>query len=157
MTPAAGVPVTADESRARRGRTVLLDIRWALGDPHGRAHHAAGHLPGAVSDDLETELSDPPSPSAGRHPLPSLQRLQAAARRWGIRDGDPVVAYDDTGGGWPRRGPEEGPSAPHHSHARGGTLQRGRQALGRAPRRPVARRRPGRVGPLGWVAGAWGT
>jgi thiosulfate/3-mercaptopyruvate sulfurtransferase len=100
VTPAAGVPVlvTADEFRARRGRTVLLDVRWALGDPHGREHHSAGHLPGAVFVDLETELSDPPSPSAGRHPLPSLQRLQSAARRWGIRDGDPVVAYDDTGG-----------------------------------------------------------
>jgi thiosulfate/3-mercaptopyruvate sulfurtransferase len=79
-------------------RAVLLDVRWALGDDRGREKYLGGHLPGAVFVDLETELADPPSPAQGRHPLPSLQRLQASARRWGIRDGDPVVAYDATGG-----------------------------------------------------------
>ncbi|QXG76452.1 sulfurtransferase [Modestobacter sp. L9-4] len=73
---------------------VLLDVRWALGDPHGREHHRAGHLPGAVFVDLDAELSTPPSPAQGRHPLPSLQRLQAAARRWGVSAGSRVVAYD---------------------------------------------------------------
>ena len=77
---------------------MLLDVRWALGDDRGREKYLAGHLPGAVFVDLETELADPPSAADGRHPLPSLQRLQSAARRWGIRDGDPVVAYDATGG-----------------------------------------------------------
>ncbi|MCU1668407.1 MAG: putative thiosulfate sulfurtransferase sseB [Blastococcus sp.] len=83
---------------ARGGRVRLLDVRWALGDAHGRKKYLAGHLPGAVFVDLETELADPPSAAAGRHPMPSLQRLQSAARRWGIRDGDAVVAYDATGG-----------------------------------------------------------
>jgi len=92
------VLIPAEELLARRGRTVLLDVRWALGDPEGREEYLAGHLPGAVFVDLETELADPPSAAEGRHPLPSLQRLQAAARRWGIRAGDPVVAYDATGG-----------------------------------------------------------
>lgn len=77
---------------------MLLDVRWALGDDQGREKYLAGHLPGAVFVDLETELADPPSAAAGRHPLPSLQRLQSAARRWGIRDGDAVVAYDAAGG-----------------------------------------------------------
>jgi thiosulfate/3-mercaptopyruvate sulfurtransferase len=77
---------------------VLLDIRWALGDDRGREKYLDGHLPGAVFVDLETELADPPTPAAGRHPMPSVQRLQEAARRWGIRDGDAVVAYDATGG-----------------------------------------------------------
>jgi len=80
------------------GRAVLLDVRWALGDPHGREHYLDGHLPGAVFVDLETELADPPSPESGRHPLPSLQRLQARARRWGIRASDQVVVYDASGG-----------------------------------------------------------
>jgi thiosulfate/3-mercaptopyruvate sulfurtransferase len=80
------------------GRVVLLDVRWALGDDQGRAKYLAGHLPGAVFVDLETELADPPTAADGRHPLPSLQRLQSSARRWGIRDGDAVVAYDATGG-----------------------------------------------------------
>lgn len=92
------VLVPAAEVLAGRGRVVLLDVRWALGDPHGREHYLDGHLPGAVFVDLDSELADPPSAAEGRHPVPSLQRLQSAARRWGIRDGDRVVAYDDSGG-----------------------------------------------------------
>jgi 3-mercaptopyruvate sulfurtransferase SseA len=88
----------ADLLAADRTRLVLIDVRWALGDDHGREHYLDGHLPAAVFVDLEAELADPPSPQAGRHPLPSLQRLQSAARRWGIRNGDAVVAYDATGG-----------------------------------------------------------
>lgn len=77
---------------------VLLDVRWALGDPHGRSHFEAGHLPGAVFVDLDAELAAPPSAAAGRHPLPDLADLQAAARRWGVRPSSTVVAYDDAGG-----------------------------------------------------------
>ncbi|MHA5054144.1 sulfurtransferase [Streptomyces sp. SD15] len=76
---------------------VLLDVRWALGDPHGRDHYADGHLPGAVYVDLDTELAAGPSPEGGRHPLPDPADLQAAARRWGISDGRSVVVYDDLG------------------------------------------------------------
>jgi thiosulfate/3-mercaptopyruvate sulfurtransferase len=83
------------ELAAHRERLVLLDVRWALGDPNGHAHYLAGHLPGAVYVDLDTELAASPSPAAGRHPLPKLGDLQAAAQRWGIRTGDLVVAYDD--------------------------------------------------------------
>ncbi|SNS83882.1 thiosulfate/3-mercaptopyruvate sulfurtransferase [Geodermatophilus saharensis] len=79
-------------------RPVLLDVRWALGDPHGRERYLAGHLPGAVFVDLETELAAPPSAADGRHPLPPVGAVQAAARRWGIGTGDAVVAYDATGG-----------------------------------------------------------
>ncbi|SHG34946.1 sulfurtransferase [Geodermatophilus nigrescens] len=79
-------------------RPVLLDVRWALGDPHGRERYRTGHLPGAVFVDLDTELAAPASAAEGRHPLPALADLQAAARRWGIRSGGAVVAYDATGG-----------------------------------------------------------
>ena len=92
------VLVSAADLLADGGRVVLLDVRWALGDDRGREKYLAGHLPGAVFVDLETELADPPTAAEGRHPLPSLQRLQACARRWGIRDGEAVVAYDATGG-----------------------------------------------------------
>jgi 3-mercaptopyruvate sulfurtransferase SseA len=88
----------ADLLAADRSRTVLLDVRWALGDDRGRERYLEGHLPGAVFVDLGTELADRPSAAAGRHPLPSVQRLQDVARRWGIREGDAVVAYDATGG-----------------------------------------------------------
>lgn len=76
----------------------LLDVRWELGDPHGYEHYLAAHLPGAVFVDLDTELSGPPTPAEGRHPLPGLADLQAAARRWGLTTGRPVVVYDNTGG-----------------------------------------------------------
>ncbi len=73
---------------------VLLDVRWALGRTDGHARYLAGHLPGAVYVDLDTELAAPPS-AAGRHPLPAVADLQAAARRWGISAGSRVVVYDD--------------------------------------------------------------
>jgi thiosulfate/3-mercaptopyruvate sulfurtransferase len=76
----------------------VLDVRWALGDPDGREHYRAGHIPTAVYVDLDTELADPPTPAEGRHPLPDVARLQAAARRWGLSNGRPVVVYDDNGG-----------------------------------------------------------
>src|SRR4051812_10904936 len=79
-------------------RVVLLDVRWALGDPHGRKHYLDGHLPGAVFVDLSTELAGPESPAEGRHPLPELPAFEGAARRWGIRADSLVVAYDDAGG-----------------------------------------------------------
>ncbi len=66
-------------------RTVLLDVRWALGDPHGREHYLAAHIPGAVYVDLPTQLAAPADPREGRHPLPPLQQLQESARCWGLR------------------------------------------------------------------------
>jgi thiosulfate/3-mercaptopyruvate sulfurtransferase len=78
---------------------VLLDVRWALGDPRGRDHHRDGHLPGAVYVDLDTELAAHPAvPGQGRHPLPAVADLQSAARRWGVSADRPVVLYDATGG-----------------------------------------------------------
>lgn len=78
-------------------QTVLLDVRWALGDPHGHGHYQSAHIPGAVYVDLESTLSAEPSAREGRHPLPTIDRLQEAARQWGINDGDVVVAYDNSG------------------------------------------------------------
>lgn len=89
--------VTMLRSRLAGGRrTVLLDVRWALGDPHGHEHYLGGHLPGAVFVDLAAELAAPPVPARGRHPLPAPEDFQATARGWGINNGDVVVAYDDT-------------------------------------------------------------
>jgi len=89
----------ADLARALAGPTPprLLDVRWSLGGPPGVDAYRAGHLPGAVYVDLDTELAAPPSAAAGRHPLPDVADLLAAARRWGLRDGEPVVVYDDSG------------------------------------------------------------
>lgn len=92
ITPAA----LADAAAARPVR--LLDVRWRLDAPEGRPAYLAGHLPGAVYVDLEQELTEPGHPERGRHPIPSTPRLQAAARSWGLRQGDLVVAYDDNDG-----------------------------------------------------------
>lgn len=99
-SPREQVLVTAEELAAELAGPrppVLLDVRWSLAEPDGRPAHRAGHLPGAVFVDLERELAAPPSPAAGRHPLPSPADLQAAARRWGLRRDRGVVAYDAVG------------------------------------------------------------
>ncbi|HEY0187035.1 MAG TPA: sulfurtransferase [Cellulomonas sp.] len=75
----------------------LLDVRWQLGGPPGIGQYRAGHLPGAVYVDLDTELAAPATTTEGRHPLPDVMDLQAAARRWGLRDGEAVVVYDEAG------------------------------------------------------------
>jgi thiosulfate/3-mercaptopyruvate sulfurtransferase len=77
-------------------RTVVLDARWSLAEPHGRDAYRAGHIPTAVLVDLEEELSDHAASGRGRHPLPSEAAFTAAMRRWGIRTGDLVVVTDTT-------------------------------------------------------------
>ncbi|MFJ4223348.1 sulfurtransferase [Microbacterium sp. NPDC089695] len=76
----------------------VIDVRWRLDRPDGRPDYLTGHVPGAVFVPLDTELSTPGDASDGRHPLPSTARLQASARRWGLRQGDTLVAYDDAKG-----------------------------------------------------------
>ena len=75
----------------------VVDCRWYLGRPgDGRIAYDAGHLPGALHLDVDTDLTAPVGP--GRHPLPDpsvfRRRLEAA----GIGDAHTVVAYDDVGG-----------------------------------------------------------
>lgn len=77
---------------------LLLDVRWQLGGPPGRPAYEAGHLPGAVYVDLDTELAGPAG-AQGRHPLPDLSVFAAAMRRAGVRADRRVVAYDG-GQGW---------------------------------------------------------
>jgi thiosulfate/3-mercaptopyruvate sulfurtransferase len=78
----------------------ILDVRWRLDDPDGRAAYLDGHLPGAVYVSLDDDLSDHSVTGHGRHPLPSGSSVEASARRWGIRQGVPTVVYDD----WNRAG-----------------------------------------------------
>lgn len=74
----------------------VIDVRWRLDRPEaGHDDYLTGHIPGAVFAALDTELATHGEPSEGRHPLPSTETLQAAARRWGVSAGDIVVAYDD--------------------------------------------------------------
>ena len=94
------VLITADELRARLadGSTPrLLDVRWTLPKPDGRDDFAAGHIPGAIYVDLDTELADYANqdPAQGRHPLPSAEAFQDQVRAWGIDQLTDIVVYDD--------------------------------------------------------------
>jgi thiosulfate/3-mercaptopyruvate sulfurtransferase len=80
--------------RAALSRLTLLDVRWRLGGPPGRELYDAGHIPGAAFVDLDKDLAGPPG-AGGRHPLPAAADFQQAMRRAGVRDGLPVVVYDD--------------------------------------------------------------
>jgi thiosulfate/3-mercaptopyruvate sulfurtransferase len=68
-------------------------VRGSIAGPPGRPEYEAGHLPGAVFVELETELSGEPG-EGGRHPLPDAAAFQAAMRAAGVDDDVPVVAYD---------------------------------------------------------------
>ncbi|MFD8013452.1 sulfurtransferase [Streptomyces sp. NPDC058955] len=97
MKPIISASELASESAGARP-PVLLDVRWTLGGPPGRPAYEAGHLPGAVYVDLDTELAGPPG-EGGRHPLPDPEAFGAAMRRAGVRADRPVVVYDG-GLGW---------------------------------------------------------
>ncbi|AWN23707.1 sulfurtransferase [Deinococcus irradiatisoli] len=93
LISAAEVLQSLDDPQLR-----LLDTRYALADPlSGRLAYMAGHLPGAVFADLETDLSGEvqPSGAGGRHPLPEPQVLATWLGEQGIGDGHRVVVYDD--------------------------------------------------------------
>jgi thiosulfate/3-mercaptopyruvate sulfurtransferase len=75
----------------------FVDCRWYLGRPgDGRAAYDAGHLPGAIHLDIDTDLTAPSGP--GRHPLPQPAAFRARLEAVGIGDEHTVVAYDDVGG-----------------------------------------------------------
>jgi len=92
--------ITTDELAQRLSdpRLRILDVRWTVMQPDGRAAFRDGHIPGAVFVDLDADLSDHSVTGRGRHPLPTAVALQASARTWGLNDGDAVVVYDDWNG-----------------------------------------------------------
>ncbi|MGA5170276.1 MULTISPECIES: sulfurtransferase [Streptomyces] len=97
MNPIISAAELVDELTGARP-PVLLDVRWQLGGPPGRPAYDAGHIPGAVYVDLDTELAGRPG-AGGRHPLPDVTEFGAVMRRAGVRTGAPVVVYDG-GQGW---------------------------------------------------------
>lgn len=98
MRPAVEPLVSGEWLAAHLADVRIVDVRWYLDGRSGRAAYEAGHIPGAVWLDIDTELSDPATPADGRHPLPSPERFAAALGRAGIAAGTPVVAYDDAAG-----------------------------------------------------------
>jgi thiosulfate/3-mercaptopyruvate sulfurtransferase len=82
---------------------VIVDARWYLGRPGaGRDAYLAGHIPGAMHLDLDTDLADLGDPAAlgapGRHPLPDPLFWARSMGARGIGNESRVVGYDDVGG-----------------------------------------------------------
>jgi thiosulfate/3-mercaptopyruvate sulfurtransferase len=107
-TPVVGVDWLRDALERPEGRPVVLDVRWTLRppprnakerkaaareDPPGLVEHDAGHIPGSVYVDLDTELAGPPGP-AGRHPLPDPDVLEETLQRAGATAASEIVLYD---------------------------------------------------------------
>ncbi len=86
--------ISTTELHDRLGEVSLLDVRYRTNGPSGPREYAAGHVPGAVYVDLDSELADAPG-EGGRHPLPPTAVFEAAMRRAGVRGDTPVVVYDD--------------------------------------------------------------
>jgi thiosulfate/3-mercaptopyruvate sulfurtransferase len=101
MTRMASPLISATELHERlndrSGEVTVLDVRYRMGGPGGRAEYERGHIPRASYVDLDTELAAPAG-AGGRHPLPAVEDFEAAMRRAGVRDDRPVVVYDDWSG-----------------------------------------------------------
>jgi thiosulfate/3-mercaptopyruvate sulfurtransferase len=91
--------VSADHlaARNRDPRVRIVDIRWYLGRPgEGRVAYDAGHIPGAIFVDVDSDLVAAAGP--GRHPLPDPALFAARMGDIGIGPEHEVVVYDDVGG-----------------------------------------------------------
>jgi thiosulfate/3-mercaptopyruvate sulfurtransferase len=75
----------------------IVDARWYLGRPgDGRRAYEAGHIPGAIFVDIDTDLTARAGP--GRHPLPEPAAFAHRMGALGIGNANEVVVYDDVGG-----------------------------------------------------------
>jgi thiosulfate/3-mercaptopyruvate sulfurtransferase len=91
--------ISAADLRARLHDPELriADVRWSLAEAgKGRRDYEAGHIPGAVFVDLDTDLSATSGP--GRHPLPEPAALTDRLGALGFGTRHEIVAYDDAGG-----------------------------------------------------------
>jgi thiosulfate/3-mercaptopyruvate sulfurtransferase len=83
----------------------IVDCRFDLDDPeYGSWAYDQGRVLGATFVDLGERLSAPVVPGqTGRHPLPTVDQLEATIRGLGIGPRTRVVAYDDFEGGFAAR------------------------------------------------------
>ena len=80
----------------REEDVAVLDVRFGgPGSSDGQAQYLGGHIPGAVSVDMDTVLASPGAHTGGRHPLPDPAAFEAAMRAAGVSNDRPVVIYDN--------------------------------------------------------------
>ena len=82
----------------------VVDCRFNLADASaGRRSYLDGHIPGARYADLNRDLSAPPGPGTGRHPLPTQAQFAATLGGLGIDNDMQVIAYDQANGAYAAR------------------------------------------------------
>ncbi len=102
----AGALAEALETEAAGGAPtwVVFDCRFDLVNAEaGRRAYARGHIPGALYAHLDADLSSPPGPQDGRHPLPDRASFRAWLGAQGVGPRTKVVAYDEANGAFAAR------------------------------------------------------
>ncbi|MEE9552163.1 MAG: sulfurtransferase [Gammaproteobacteria bacterium] len=83
---------------------IIVDCRYDLSDKDkGKNLYLELHIPGAVFADLHDDLSGPPATDHGRHPLPTVEALEALFVRLGISNDSQVIVYDNAYGSFAGR------------------------------------------------------
>nr|WP_120491690.1 sulfurtransferase [Corynebacterium lactis] len=72
---------------------VVIDARWSR-EKTPYASYTTAHIPLAVCCDPAMDLAGIPSREDGRNPLPEIDRVRDAVRRWGIQSDHLVIVYD---------------------------------------------------------------
>lgn len=73
--------------------TVLASI-WEKDSEGGYLNYRSGHIPTAQFCDPSAALAGLPGSAEGRNPLPALSDVQRSIEFWGVREGRPIVVYD---------------------------------------------------------------
>lgn len=89
------IQAEALRERLKTPGCLVFDVRADLKDHQaGQRAYEAGHIPGALHLDLETQLSGPRTGQTGRHPLPDRAEFAAMMRACGLTSRSEVVVYD---------------------------------------------------------------
>lgn len=83
---------------------VLIDCSFDFALPdRWEKNYLIQHIPGAYYANINQDLSDPPSPAGGNHPLPSRERFLEFLNRKGAGPNSLIVAYDNLQGDYAAR------------------------------------------------------
>jgi len=106
-TPTTPLITPQDLRRLQRDmpeRILICDCSFDLVDPQsGARRYAAGHIPGAVYVNLDSDLSTTKTGKNGRHPLPRREDFVARIAALGASDATQIIAYDASDGQYAAR------------------------------------------------------
>jgi thiosulfate/3-mercaptopyruvate sulfurtransferase len=93
-------PIVSADWLADQGTDVVIcEVGSTMADADPEAKYRERHIPGARYVSLDDALAAPPSPTGGRHPLPTPEDFARHLGALGIGDDETVVAYDRRAGG----------------------------------------------------------